>query len=94
MSAFGFDWLLLLQFDALVAALPLSEGGEEAQLKRIVELQVWLSLTVDGACKIINGFLGFLLPSSVAKGKTNYYQDSVAVLLSVPSVLPSHCAAI
>ncbi|GFP94187.1 mediator of RNA polymerase ii transcription subunit 21, partial [Phtheirospermum japonicum] len=28
------------QFDALVAALPLSEGGEEAQLKRIVELQV------------------------------------------------------
>ncbi|XP_051125050.1 mediator of RNA polymerase II transcription subunit 21 isoform X1 [Andrographis paniculata] len=28
------------QFDALVAALPLSEGGEEAQLKRIEELQV------------------------------------------------------
>ncbi|XP_010432261.1 PREDICTED: mediator of RNA polymerase II transcription subunit 21 [Camelina sativa] len=28
------------QFDALVAALPLSEGGEEAQLKRIAELQV------------------------------------------------------
>ncbi|KAF9620187.1 hypothetical protein IFM89_010922 [Coptis chinensis] len=27
------------QFDALVAALPVSEGGEEAQLKRIVELQ-------------------------------------------------------
>ncbi|CAA7054304.1 unnamed protein product [Microthlaspi erraticum] len=27
------------QFDALVAALPLSEGGEEAQLKRIAELQ-------------------------------------------------------
>ncbi|GER44936.1 mediator of RNA polymerase II transcription subunit [Striga asiatica] len=27
------------QFDALVAALPLSEGGEEAQLKRISELQ-------------------------------------------------------
>ncbi|GMP73117.1 hypothetical protein CsSME_00030962 [Camellia sinensis var. sinensis] len=26
-------------FDALVAALPLSEGGEEAQLKRIAELQ-------------------------------------------------------
>lgn len=28
-----------MQFDALVAALPLSEGGEEAQLKRIAELQ-------------------------------------------------------
>ncbi|KAL6562237.1 Mediator of RNA polymerase II transcription subunit 21 [Orobanche gracilis] len=27
------------QFDALVAALPLSEAGEEAQLKRIAELQ-------------------------------------------------------
>ncbi|KAK4858499.1 hypothetical protein QYF36_017360 [Acer negundo] len=27
------------QFDALVAALPLSEGGEEAQVKRIAELQ-------------------------------------------------------
>lgn len=27
------------QFDALVAALPLSEGGEEAQLKRIAQLQ-------------------------------------------------------
>ncbi|KAF8410720.1 hypothetical protein HHK36_003257 [Tetracentron sinense] len=27
------------QFDVLVAALPLSEGGEEAQLKRISELE-------------------------------------------------------
>ncbi|KAF8020053.1 hypothetical protein BT93_G0678 [Corymbia citriodora subsp. variegata] len=27
------------QFDALVAGLPLPEGGEEAQLKRIAELQ-------------------------------------------------------
>ncbi|OWM87998.1 mediator of RNA polymerase II transcription subunit 21 [Punica granatum] len=27
------------QFDALVAALPIAEGGEEAQLKRIAELQ-------------------------------------------------------
>lgn len=27
------------QFDSLVAALPLDEGGEEAQLKRIAELQ-------------------------------------------------------
>ncbi|OAY40157.1 mediator of RNA polymerase II transcription subunit 21 isoform X1 [Manihot esculenta] len=27
------------QFDALVAALPLAEGGEEVQLKRIAELQ-------------------------------------------------------
>eukprot|EP00262_Sarcandra_glabra_P016613 TRINITY_DN5474_c0_g1_i1.p1 TRINITY_DN5474_c0_g1~~TRINITY_DN5474_c0_g1_i1.p1 ORF type:complete len:138 (+),score=42.08 TRINITY_DN5474_c0_g1_i1:166-579(+) len=27
------------QFDVLVAALPLSEGGEEAQLKQIAELQ-------------------------------------------------------
>ncbi|XP_047952517.1 mediator of RNA polymerase II transcription subunit 21-like [Salvia hispanica] len=27
------------QFDALVAALPLAEGGEEAQLQRIAELQ-------------------------------------------------------
>ncbi|MQM21497.1 hypothetical protein Taro_054539 [Colocasia esculenta] len=27
------------QFDVLVAALPLSEGGEEAQLKRIAELE-------------------------------------------------------
>ncbi|KAF9618039.1 hypothetical protein IFM89_039474 [Coptis chinensis] len=27
------------QFDALVAALPVSEGGEEAQLKRIAELK-------------------------------------------------------
>uniref|UniRef100_A0A803M1Y9 Mediator of RNA polymerase II transcription subunit 21 n=1 Tax=Chenopodium quinoa TaxID=63459 RepID=A0A803M1Y9_CHEQI len=27
------------QFDALVNALPLAEGGEEAQLKRIAELQ-------------------------------------------------------
>ncbi|BFG14839.1 hypothetical protein CerSpe_011130 [Prunus speciosa] len=27
------------QFDALVAALPLSEGGEEAQLKRIAQLE-------------------------------------------------------
>ncbi|XP_062015898.1 mediator of RNA polymerase II transcription subunit 21-like isoform X1 [Rosa rugosa] len=27
------------QFDALVAALPLADGGEEAQLKRIAELQ-------------------------------------------------------
>ncbi|KAL3633795.1 hypothetical protein CASFOL_022557 [Castilleja foliolosa] len=29
----------LCTFDALVAALQLSEGGEEAQLKRIAELQ-------------------------------------------------------
>ncbi|KAJ4917935.1 hypothetical protein Rs2_03485 [Raphanus sativus] len=28
------------QFDALVASLPLSQGGEEAQLKRIAQLQV------------------------------------------------------
>ncbi|KAK9068922.1 hypothetical protein SSX86_013038 [Deinandra increscens subsp. villosa] len=27
------------QFDALVAALPFSEGGEEAQMKKIAELQ-------------------------------------------------------
>ncbi|QHO44248.1 Mediator of RNA polymerase II transcription subunit [Arachis hypogaea] len=27
------------QFDALVAALPISEGGEEAQIKRIADLQ-------------------------------------------------------
>ncbi|KAI4364517.1 hypothetical protein MLD38_020597 [Melastoma candidum] len=27
------------QFDSLVAALPLADGGEEAQLKRIAELQ-------------------------------------------------------
>ncbi|KAM5568579.1 mediator of RNA polymerase II transcription subunit 21-like [Rosa sericea] len=32
------------QFDALVSALPLSEGGEEAQLKRIAELQAENSL--------------------------------------------------
>ncbi|KAH7545760.1 hypothetical protein FEM48_Zijuj01G0127900 [Ziziphus jujuba var. spinosa] len=31
--------LVKLWFDALVAALPLSDGGEEAQLKRIAELQ-------------------------------------------------------
>ncbi|BBH00743.1 mediator 21 [Prunus dulcis] len=31
--------LILAQFDALVEALPLAEGGEEAQLKRIAELQ-------------------------------------------------------
>ncbi|KAJ7974499.1 mediator of RNA polymerase II transcription subunit 21-like [Quillaja saponaria] len=30
-------WTLL--FDALVAALPISEGGEEAQLKKIADLQ-------------------------------------------------------
>lgn len=36
--------LVLVKFDALVAALPLSEGGEEAQLKRIAELQVNKSL--------------------------------------------------
>jgi hypothetical protein len=35
---------LLLQFDALVTTQPLSDGGEEAQLKRIVELQVWSQL--------------------------------------------------
>lgn len=29
------------QFDALVAALPSSEEGEEAQLRRIAELQVY-----------------------------------------------------
>jgi hypothetical protein len=29
-----------MQFDALVAALPVHEGGEEAQLQRIYELQV------------------------------------------------------
>ncbi|XP_004297099.1 PREDICTED: mediator of RNA polymerase II transcription subunit 21-like [Fragaria vesca subsp. vesca] len=32
------------QFDALVSALPLSEGGEEAQLKRIADLQAENSL--------------------------------------------------
>lgn len=31
--------MFILQFDALVAALPSSEGGEEAQLRRIAELQ-------------------------------------------------------
>lgn len=37
-------YLLIWQFDTLVAALPLS--GEEAQLKRIAELQVnWIILT-------------------------------------------------
>ncbi|XP_020531514.1 uncharacterized protein LOC18448043 isoform X2 [Amborella trichopoda] len=30
----------IMKFDLLVAALPLSEGGEEAQLKRIAELEV------------------------------------------------------
>ncbi|MFS8022262.1 putative mediator complex, subunit Med21, mediator complex, subunit Med7/Med21 [Helianthus anomalus] len=30
---------MTLKFDALVAALPFSEGGEEAQLKKIEELQ-------------------------------------------------------
>lgn len=39
--------LLLLQFDALVAALPLAEGGEEAQLKRIAELQVYAMGLLD-----------------------------------------------
>lgn len=33
-----YTWFLL-QFDALVAALPISVSGEEAQLKRISELQ-------------------------------------------------------
>ncbi|KAL0846390.1 hypothetical protein Bca101_019636 [Brassica carinata] len=32
--------IVLVKFDALVAVLPLSEGGEEAQLKRIAQLQV------------------------------------------------------
>lgn len=31
----------MTQFDALVAALPVIGGGEEAQYKRIAELQVW-----------------------------------------------------
>lgn len=35
------------QFDALVAALPLSEGGEEAQLKRIAQLQVNIDLSIS-----------------------------------------------
>jgi hypothetical protein len=39
------SWLFFVQFDALVAALPLSEGGEEAQLKRIAELQVYSTET-------------------------------------------------
>ena len=34
----------LVQFDALVSALPLSEGGEEAQLKRIADLEAENSL--------------------------------------------------
>jgi hypothetical protein len=34
-----------VQFDALVAALPPAEGGEEVQLKRIAELQVLSQLT-------------------------------------------------
>jgi len=35
--------LFLLKFDLLVASLPISETGEEAQLKRIAELQVCTS---------------------------------------------------
>ena len=42
--------LFLPQFDALVAALPISKGDEEAQLKRIAELQVWSS-------QLVNSFL-------------------------------------
>lgn len=37
--------LILVQFDVLVAAIPLSDGDDEAaQLKRIAELQVWCNL--------------------------------------------------
>ncbi|KAL0398752.1 UNVERIFIED_CONTAM: Mediator of RNA polymerase II transcription subunit [Sesamum radiatum] len=45
------------QFDALVAALPLSEGGEEAQLKRIAELQAENDAIgqgkATGSCRIL-----------------------------------------
>jgi hypothetical protein len=47
---------LLLQFDALVTTLPLSEGGEEAQLKRIAELQVWSQLTHHAQIQDSNSF--------------------------------------
>ena len=46
MAQLFFKKLLRVQFDALVAALPLSDGGEEAQLKRIAELQVCTQLAV------------------------------------------------
>lgn len=43
---FLFFCFVLVKFDALVAALPLSDWGEETQLKRIVELLViYVSLT-------------------------------------------------
>lgn len=48
-----YTWFLL-QFDALVAALPISESGEEAQLKRISELQVWKSQLTECSLYVID----------------------------------------
>jgi hypothetical protein len=47
---------LPLQFDALVTTLPLSDGGEEAQLKRIAELQVWSQLIDHAQIQDSNNF--------------------------------------
>lgn len=41
---------MVLQFDVLVATLPCDDVGDEAQLRRIEELQV------GGVCKILNQF--------------------------------------
>ncbi|XP_039172406.1 mediator of RNA polymerase II transcription subunit 21 isoform X2 [Eucalyptus grandis] len=38
-SCRGREQISFINFDALVAGLPLPEGGEEAQLKRIADLQ-------------------------------------------------------
>jgi hypothetical protein len=42
--------LFLLQFDALVASLAISDAGEEAQFKRIKELQVCNTQLTDLIC--------------------------------------------
>ncbi|CAL8991034.1 unnamed protein product [Prunus brigantina] len=56
------------QFDALVAALPLSEGGEEAQLKRIAQLEaendaVGQQLEKQLEAAVVKGGIFFHLPS-------------------------------
>jgi hypothetical protein len=62
------------QFDALVAALPIAEGGEEVQCKRIAELQVYIYLTQ-------NHFAIFLIRNFCMHQANGFYNSKCAWLI-------------
>lgn len=81
---------MCFKFDALVAALPLNDGGEEAQLKKIAELQVarvasqkfvcLFYVSVDRTSKTVHRLVQFFIFGAL-KAKTRDIEMNFIILI-------------